>query len=461
MKVFNLHKLSPIHSLGPKISKRQAFLKKTKQKFLPILKHNQTRFQVNETSEDYLEGFIYVNDINETVQFCSTTLHPNYSSTFKCDFEKMLEHCNFTNSYATPSTVNSFKFNSDPDVLYSIKWFQLIFTIYLQPMLSLIGILTNLIVILVVKAKMNMNLFKDKMYSFIAVNAFFNIAYCIIMGVKLVNECVFFTSSTFCSIFYRSHAAQYFKIIVVHFLGSVFKVSMNLSYISFALSRLILTSQTKKQIFLKFNKIKTKYFIIGIVLISILLSVYKLFQYKLNRIHLPYQEFPHEKHDEMSCLSGINELECKMFNSFKIINSSLNDIVLFLLNIIIDIFLYKSFKSQLESKRLAKGHFFTIEHHEELKSKQNRLNKMIFFNGIFYFVSHFPEFFTTILLIRFAKKLSEFCAYQFSCDLFNENASFFNMISIVSQFFLYVSFNKNFLMGFKKLIGNFPKEQKS
>ena len=151
---------------------------------------------------------------------------------------------------------------------------------------------------------------------------------------------------------------------------------------------------------------------------------------------------------------------CKLFNSFKIINSSLNDIVLFLLNIIIDICLYKSFKSQLESKRLAKGNFLTSEHHEELKSKQVRLNKMIFFNGILYFISHFPECVTTILLIRFSKKLSEFCAYQFSCDLFNENASFFNVVSIVSQLFLYVFFNQNFYLGFKRLVGCFSRERK-
>jgi hypothetical protein len=270
---------------------------------------------------------------------------------------------------------------------------------------------------------------------------------------KLTNECVFYTSSTFCSSFYRSHLAQYFKIVVVHFLGSVFKVSMNIAYISFAFSRLILASQNKNEFFQKFNQIKMKLFVSVIVSLSVLLSMYKLFQYKLNRIHLPYQEFPHEKNDEMSCKDSGNEWECRLFNSFKIINSSINDIILFLLNLIIDICLYKSFKGQLESKRLAKGHFLTSEHHEELKSKQIRLNKMIFFNGILYFISHFPEFLTTILLIAFSKKLSEFCAFQFSCDLFNENASFFNLISIVSQYFLYMSFNQNFHAGFQNLMG--------
>ena len=129
----------------------------------------------------------------------------------------------------------------------------------------------------------------------------------------------------------------------------------------------------------------------------------------------------------------------------------MNDIFLFVLNIVIDICLYRVFKRQLESKRHVRGDFLTTELHEDLKRKQIRLNKLIFANGILYLVSHLPEFITSILLIIFAEKISFFCSYQYSCDLFNENASFFNVISIVLQFYLYLCFNKNFLNGFWRL----------
>jgi len=153
-------------------------------KYDRILDLNQSYdLDFNGKSANYLYNYMYLNDFNQTEDYCSTHLK-NSSATLKCDFEKMLEKCNFSHD-SVVAVSNSFKFNSDPDVLYFIKWFQLIFTIILQPILCLIGIFVNLIVILVVKSRMNGNLFKDKMYSFIVVNAIFNIAYCMIMILKV------------------------------------------------------------------------------------------------------------------------------------------------------------------------------------------------------------------------------------------------------------------------------------
>jgi hypothetical protein len=153
-------------------------------KYERMLDLNQSyELDFNEKNSNYVYNYVYLNDFNETEEYCSTHLK-NYSTTLKCDFEKMLEKCNFSHD-STVTVSNSFRFNSDPDVLYFIKWFQLIFTIILQPILCLIGIFFNLIVILVVKSRMNGNLFKDKMYSFIVVNAVFNIAYCLIMILKV------------------------------------------------------------------------------------------------------------------------------------------------------------------------------------------------------------------------------------------------------------------------------------
>ena len=81
--------------------------------------------------------------------------------------------------------------------------------------------------------------FNDAMYKFALLNSFYNIVYCVIMSFKLINICVFFGSSIFCSNVYQTSSAQQFKIIFIIYIGNIFKMCSNLSYLSFTISRLI------------------------------------------------------------------------------------------------------------------------------------------------------------------------------------------------------------------------------
>ncbi len=84
------------------------------------------------------------------------------------------------------------------------------------------------------------------------------------------------------------------------------------------------------------------------------------------------------------------------------------------------------------------------------KSKKN-LNRMIFYNSLIYIVSHLPEFFTTIFLIAFSRKISNFCYFNVSCDLINEEAEFFGLISMACQFYVFKIFDRNFCSSFNDL----------
>ena len=79
---------------------------------------------------------------------------------------------------------------------------------------------------------------------------------------------------------------------------------------------------------------------------------------------------------------------------------------------------------------------------------------MILFNSFIYIVSHLPEFLVTLLLIVYSKKISNFCNDKFSCDLLNEEAEFFCLISIVCQFYVFKIFDKNFKRSFEELKSN-------
>jgi hypothetical protein len=65
-----------------------------------------------------------------------------------------------------------------------------------------------------------------------------------------------------------------------------------------------------------------------------------------------------------------------------------------------------------------------------------------------FFISHMPEFIISILLLSFRDKIIDFCTNQVPCDLLNEEAQFFNLISIMCTFFLLLIFDRNFKESF-------------
>ena len=89
---------------------------------------------------------------------------------------------------------------------------------------------------------------------------------------------------------------------------------------------------------------------------------------------------------------------------------------------------------------------------KDIKKKTKKLTKMVVVNGLLYFISHAPEFVSTLLLLIFSKKLLHFCNERISCDLINEEAEFFIIISMISNFFIFKHFNKNFRNSFRQLI---------
>ena len=87
------------------------------------------------------------------------------------------------------------------------------------------------------------------------------------------------------------------------------------------------------------------------------------------------------------------------------------------------------------------------------KSKKS-LNHMILLNSFIYIFSHLPEFVMTLLLIIYSKKILNFCKNEFSCDLLNEEAEVFGLISIVCQFYVFKIFDKHFRRSIEEIKSN-------
>jgi hypothetical protein len=366
----------------------------------------------------------------------------------KCNISQRLNDCKLQN---TKKEARIFRFDNDNNVYYFLKWLQLILLVILQPILGAIGQINNILVIMTILNKKHRHDFKDPMYSHILINATFNIIYCSVLMLNLVNTCLSFRSTIFCSTIFQEDSTQLFKIIVIHFLGNVFRMCSNLSYLFFSFRRLVLVSMYKESsIFNRMTQINLKLYTFLIITFCSILSLFRIFQYDINFDRNPRKDFPFETRDEFFCQNKLNAIQCIFFNSFKILNRFLNDILSVILNVIIDFCLFKNFNLHLKEKvaLTRRNIYLDLDFHKDIKKKKKNLNRMILLNGFIYILSHIPEFLSSILLIVFSKKISHFCFVRLSCDLVNEEMAIFSLISIVTQFYIFLMFDKNFRKSF-------------
>jgi hypothetical protein len=188
-------------------------------------------------------------------------------------------------------------------VVYILKWLEFIILIVLNPTFALIGLLFNLLVLNVIshlrkhnqKSK-DFNASKN-MFRHININAGFNVIYCLIMMFKLLNECLFYSSSLYCSKAAQLVSVQWLKIVLIELFGNAIKICCNISYIGIGLSRFILISSKNKGIISKFYSLRTSIYATVLILFGVLLSLFKLFEYKINLLHFSFNsfDFPYER----------------------------------------------------------------------------------------------------------------------------------------------------------------------
>ena len=392
---------------------------------------------------------------NETYNLVKVFKFCDYSfNVSDCDFEKRFNTCQIID---INNAKHKLSFDNDFDILYVIKFLEFILLVIMAPIFGFIGIGHNVLTILVIRNKNMKREFQEPMYKHAVINAIFNILYCVIMVLKLINTCIFYGPSVFCSNVYQEEWAQNFKIILVHYLGNVTRMCSNFSYLIFSLSRLLLITKQKdghltnrtrshKNIHFFFY-----FYVFAIVSFNCLFSLFKLFQYRKNALFNMGLEFPFEIRDEEYCNNEKNKFQCQLFNAFKIANRSINDILFLVLNMLIDFILLIKFQRYMNSKL---RQINDLTQRNSIEKSKKHLNHMIFFNGFIYIFSHLPEFIMTLLLIIYSKKVANFCNYKFSCDLLNEEAEFFSLISIVCQFYVFKIFDKHFKRSFDELKSN-------
>jgi hypothetical protein len=395
---------------------------------------------------DYYKDDIKVEnkELKKAFLFCNSSFNLS-----KCEFEKKFEICQSKEIFDIEIDSHHFSFHSDFDILYLMKCFEFVFLVILAPIFCFFGIILNLLTILVIRNKKMKKDFNESMYKHVIINGVFNIVYCLIVTSRLINTCIFYGPSIFCSNFYQEDWAQYFKLIFYHFLGNTIKICLNVSYLIFSISRLklITTENTRNQNLVCGNR-KLFIYICVLFLTSSILSIFKFFEYKTNDDFDISKELPMEIRDYQHCLVSTNHFQCKLFKILKISNRSLNDLLFVILNVLIDVILLIKFKKLMDIKL---HQIEDIVQRKLIEKNKQNVNHMILFNSFIYIISHLPALTMTLLLIIFSDAISIFCNNRSSCDLLNEEAEFFGLISIVCQFFVFKLFDKNFKMSFNEI----------
>ena len=186
------------------------------------------------------------------------------------------------------------------------------------------------------------------MYKHIMMNSIFNLIYCILTMLRLMNVCIF-TTTIFCSSIYQYESIQYFRIIFIYYFGNIIKLCCNISYISFSLSRFAISANNQSKFLKKFESINLKIFYTVVIISCSLFSLFKCFQYKMNEIYNTFKSFPLESYDIDNCLDG--NFKCKLFRALNIINDFIIYMFFFLISITLDIILFKHSKQALENKQ--------------------------------------------------------------------------------------------------------------
>ena len=196
----------------------------------------------------------------------------------KCNFEERFKNCQIKNH--TPSFIGYMSTKQ------MFKLLQFITEVFIKPMLSLIGIITNTLTIIVVRNKDKMRNFKRPMYKHMVANAFFNLIFCIVKSISLVNICIY-PRTSFCSTIYKKPISQYVKIYGINFFGEAIRFCCNFSYFTFSISRFSTSTSasTKWKFMKKFENMKLKYFFSIIFSVGILLNLFKIFEFKKTELY--------------------------------------------------------------------------------------------------------------------------------------------------------------------------------
>ena len=226
-----------------------------------------------------------------------------------------------------------------------------------MPLICLVGILTNLLVIITVHYKVNEKEMKENQYLYMSLNAFCNLIILFFQSISLISECDLINSDTFntahlynneygifCSIVRKNVFSQFYRIIFVEYLSHVFYVMSNLSYILYSINRLSLIGQEHGKLVTKLSNLKVKKFILITFMFCVALPVSKIFTYKPN-----YFRHDHNYPDYLE-FSKISDTLIFLYLISYIFYNLISSLGFILVNLVVDINILRAVKQVIAER---------------------------------------------------------------------------------------------------------------
>lgn len=285
----------------------------------------------------------------------------------------------------------------------------------------------------------------------------FNILTLSINMLTLIYECQT-PSGIYCSSIQTHASAQYIRIIVGEFLGSVFRLASNFTYVGFSISRLSLIGKDHGKFIKQISSAPVHIYIFISLIISMSLSVVKLFRYQVIFFDANplYQQYPVPYDRNLNNIYSNNfKIKARVINVFNAICDLTNYFVFMLIGIALDIMLIVKLRKTLSELMNANKR----ETHRILL----RVVTSITLFAVLSIFLKLPSAFKPILdsihldknifnIISFDKLdnfYENFCVYSRFCFMFEKLAAFCFALSLSICILFYYILDKRFMISLK------------
>ena len=421
---------------------------------------------------EYSKSFELIQQLNLTLQSIK-----DRSVFHKCGFKSRLESCKRSNFKIKPrQEISGF------DLMIISQFLLVIFT----PIVSLFGVVTNLLVVLTVIDKKNRKQLKEKQYTYMALNSLSNLLILSIQILALVNECQY-PFGIFCSSIRKYKLVQYFKIIFVEMISAFLRLISNFTYLAFSINRIFLIRKSKG-FFESFSKLSTVVYIIVAAVISFLLSLIKAFRFKIN-LFMALESYPYIFYRNLLYYANETKTTYQLLFIFDAVYDLVNYVVFAFLMFLLDVVFFIRVRAALKEKGAKYKVLYALidPHYMEKKTKEDnkilrKITLLIVSTTIVSFASKVPNSVTSLNdlrllsttpfnhleittgvgheLFKFPYTMKTICYLDEICSIFNNFGNFLFMLSLSLNFFFFLNFDKNFNSAFY-LVFSFSKKNDS
>ena len=404
-----------------------------------------TFFHLNKNVDFLMHQLLHMN-ISVTIE-----LENNYGSKLR----QMLNSCAVLDSSSSNnSRDNTYQSNSYDNFILFVEYAELIGPILTLPVVSLVGLVTNLLALLTIAHKKNRTSFNEnkRLFTYIGANSALNACECTLAAFTLMSECLG-TSSVYCSSIGHIDFVKYFYIYVVRYVGDALRMCAQLVMLSFALERFKLTSNKDNWLLNRLIVVDLKKLIASYALISLALCANKLGEYDVSKNFFAQIEYPR--------LNLQSYLSFSLNLLLYLTRYLLNDLIRHVLNLLVDIALVREIKLNLNKKKLFHKKLLHASNgtnkdaakklHDIRKTHKNS-NKLIVFSFLVYIICRLPELVVYLYLATKSQEKSDQILMMTFGPLLVNIIQYLYILSYSTNLFFFIKFNNAFKTAFHNLI---------